>query len=92
MRTRVNRRALAHIVEKPPTNCVTTCGTRTFDSLAPSVFIQRRIAHVRIVVAPGEVRTREENFLAVIEQVRTAHGKSRRGKSRNHSAEHRGRK
>ena len=67
MRRLIDFRALAHVIEEPPTDCITACGTRAFDSLAPSVFVQRSIAHVRVVITPGEVRTREENLLAVVE-------------------------
>ena len=73
----VNSRALAHVVEKPPADCVTACGSRAFHCLAPSIFVKRRGSYVRVVVAPGEVCTREENLLAVILKVCAAYRETR---------------
>ena len=73
--------ALAHVVEKPPADSVTARGARAFHCLAPGVFVQRGCPHVRIVIAPGEVRARKEDFLTVIEQVGAAHREARGCKS-----------
>ena len=77
VRRLVDFRALAHVVEKPPADSVTARGARAFHSLAPGVLVQRGSPHVGIVVAPGEVRARKEDFLAVIEQVGAAHREAR---------------
>ena len=69
--------ALAHVVEKPPADSVTARSARAFHSLAPGVLVQRGGPHVGIVVTPGEVRARKEDFLAVIEQVGAAHREAR---------------
>ena len=73
VRCLVNRRALAHVVEKPPTNRVAARSTRALHSLAPGVLVKRTCAHVGVVVAPSEVRAREENLLAVVLKVGPVH-------------------
>jgi hypothetical protein len=62
----VDFRALAHVVEKPPTDSVAARGASAFDGLAPGVFVQWGIAHVGVVVTPGEIRARKEDFFPVV--------------------------
>ncbi len=50
---RVDCRALAHVVEKPPADGISACRAGAFDGFSPGVFVEWAIAYVGVVIRPG---------------------------------------